>query len=84
MFSKIKEVLALNKALGQYDDIKKEVDTMDTKSLILSKTFWLNVLGLAATIGGILPQKWAVPVLTIANIGNRLLTNQPVTLFPNK
>jgi hypothetical protein len=84
VFGKIKELLALNKALGQYNEIRKDIDTMDRKHLLLSKTFWLNVVGFAATVGGILPQKWAVPVLTIANIGNRLLTNQPVSLFPGQ
>ena len=84
MLRKIKLLLALNKAAGQYDDISKEIDTMDTKSLFLSKTFWLNVLGLAVTVGNILPQKWAVPVLAIANIGMRFITNQPAGLFSGK
>ena len=85
MFDKIRLALALNKAAGQYDDISKEIDAMDTKSLFLSKTFWLNVLGLAVTVGNILPQKWAVPVLAIANIGMRLLNitfiNRVLLLF---
>ena len=84
MFDKIKLVLALNKAANQYDEISKEVDTMDTKNLLASKTFWLNVLGLAVTLGNVLPQKWAVPVLAIANIGMRLITNQPAGLFSGK
>ena len=84
MFDKIKLLLALNKAAAQYDDISKEVDAMDTKSLFLSKTFWLNVLGLAVTLGNVLPQKWAVPVLAVANIGMRLITNQPAGLFSGK
>jgi len=84
MFRKIKLLLALNKAAGQYDDISKEIDSMDTKSLFLSKTFWLNVLGLAVTLGNVLPQKWAVPVLAVANIGMRLITNQPAGLFSGK
>lgn len=50
------------------------------KSIFASKTLWLNVLGLAASYGGFLPQKYSVPVLTVANIGVRLLTNQPVSL----
>ena len=57
---------------------------MDTKSLFLSKTFWLNVLGLAVTLGNVLPQKWAVPLLAVANIGMRLITNQPAGLFSGK
>ena len=84
MFRKIKLLLALKKAADQYDEISKEVDSMDTKSLFLSKTFWLNVLGLAVTLGNVLPQKWAVPVLAIANIGMRLITNQPAGLFSGK
>ena len=84
MFEKLKLVLALKKAAEQVDDIRKEVDSMDTKSLFLSKTFWLNVLGLAVTLGNVLPQKWAMPVLAVANIGMRLITNQPAGLFSSK
>ncbi len=82
MFQKIKDLLVLNKAIGQYEEIRKEIDTMNGKNFLLSKTFWANVLGLGLTIGGILPQKWSVPVITIANIGLRLITNQPVNIFP--
>ena len=84
MFDKLRLALALNKAAAQYDEISKEIDSMDTKSLFLSKTFWLNVLGLAVTVGNVLPQKWAVPVLAVANIGMRLITNQPAGLFSGK
>ena len=81
MFEKLKLVLALKKAAEQVDDIRKEVDSMDTKNLFASKTFWLNVLGLALTLGNVLPQKWGMPVLAVANIGMRLITNQPAGLF---
>ena len=84
MFDKIKMVLALNKAANQYDEIRKEVDSMDSKSLFLSKTFWMNVLGIALTVGNVLPQKWGLPVLAVANIGMRLITNQPAGLFSGK
>ena len=84
MFDKLRLLLALNKAANQYDDIRTEVDAMDTKSLFLSKTFWLNVLGLALTVGNVLPQKWGMPVLAVANIGMRLITNQPAGLFSGK
>jgi hypothetical protein len=80
MLKKLKELLAVDKALNQYNEISKEVDSMDSKHLFVSKTFWLNVIGIATTVGGILPQKWAIPVLGVANILNRFLTNQPVTL----
>lgn len=53
-----------------------------TKHLFKSRTFWLNVLGAAATIGEVLPMKYAAPTLAIANIGMRLLTNQGVSLLP--
>lgn len=53
-----------------------------SKNIFASKTFWLNVLGIAATVGGFLPQKYAVPVLGVANICIRILTNQAVTLLP--
>jgi hypothetical protein len=80
--NKLKELFTLNKALGQYNEISKEIDTMDAKSLFASKTFWLNIIGLAMTIGNILPQKWSVPVLVAANIGNRLITDGPAYLLP--
>lgn len=80
MFSKIKDILTLNKALGQYEEIKKEINSMDSKHLLASKTFWANLLGLAATVSGILPPKWGMPVMAVANIGLRIVTNQPVTL----
>ena len=50
------------------------------KSIFASKTFWSNVLLLTVTYGGALPQKYAVPVITAANIGLRFLTNQPVSV----
>ena len=82
MFRRVRDAAAMWKAVGQYEKIRKDIDTMDTKHLFASKTFWLNILGLATTVGGLLPQKYAVPVLAIANIGLRLITNQPVGIFP--
>lgn len=84
MFGKIKDLLTLNKAYGQYEEIRKEVDSMDSKHLFASKTFWANLAGLALTVSGVLPQKWAVPTMAVANIVLRIISNQPVTLglFP--
>ncbi len=82
MFGKLRDMLTLNKALGQYEDIRKEIDTMDSKHLFMSKTFWANVGGLALTVAGILPQKWAVPVMAVANVILRIVSNQPVNIFP--
>ena len=53
-----------------------------SKNILTSKTFWLNLAGIAASYGGFLPPKYSVPVMAVANIGVRLLTNQPVTILP--
>lgn len=80
MFDKIREAARLYKALGQYNEIKKEIDMNDAKHILLSKTFWINVGGLGITLAGLLPQKWALPVITVANLINRLATGGPITL----
>lgn len=57
----------------------------DPKSIFASKTFWLNVLGTAATLAAaaanVLPPQYSVIALGVANILNRFLTKQPVTLI---
>ncbi len=55
------------------------------KNIFKSKTFWLNVIGvaIAAASGGlgfVLPPAVAVPLLAAANIANRFLTDGPVRL----
>lgn len=55
---------------------------MDTKHLFTSKTFWMNIVGLAMTLGDVLPPKYAAIVLPAANIAMRLISSQPVNLFP--
>lgn len=57
---------------------------MNIKSIFKSKTFWFNVLGIAASYGNLLPPKYSVPTLAVANIGLRLITNQPVGIIPQK
>ena len=52
------------------------------KSIFLSRTFWLNVLGIAASVGGILPVKYGVPIMSVVNIGMRLVTSKPVSVLP--
>lgn len=52
------------------------------KSLIGSRTFWLNVLGLVTAVAGsgIIPPQYSMPALAILNIINRVyFTNEPVT-----
>lgn len=50
------------------------------KSIFASKTFWLNVLGMASMYGNLLPPKYAVPTLAVANIANRFLTSTAVSI----
>lgn len=50
------------------------------KSLLLSKTFWVNALTVGASFATSLPPKYAVPALGVANIGLRILTTGPVTI----
>lgn len=55
------------------------------KSIFKSKTFWFNVLTIAAAIGGgqfgiKIDPKVAVPLVAGANVGLRMLTSQPVSL----
>jgi hypothetical protein len=56
---------------------------MNIKSIFASKTFWLNVAGTALTYGGALPPKYSIPVMAVANIANRFLTNGSVNLTGN-
>jgi hypothetical protein len=56
-----------------------EGETKMGKSLLTSKTFWLNVIGLAANVAGFVPPKYGVPALAILNVLNRLVTDQPIT-----
>ena len=86
MFKKVKQVILLNKFLNEYnklsEDISKVANLVQAKSLLESKTFWLNVFGLATTFSGFLPANIALPSLAILNILNRLVTNKPVYIFP--
>ena len=53
------------------------------KSIFLSKTLWLNVVGLLGTIAssGIIPSEYAAILLAALNIINRWFTSQPVGLL---
>lgn len=55
----------------------------EKKNILKSKTFWFNVLGIAAAYGNLLPPKYAVPVVTAGNIGLRLISEGAVTLGPS-
>lgn len=51
------------------------------KSIFQSKVFWFNVLTLAATVAGYLPQEYAVPAATVVNVLLRFVTDRPARLF---
>lgn len=60
---------------------------MGSKSVVKSKTVWINVLGgiaaVAGTVGGVIPANKAPYVMAagaIANVILRLLTSQPVSV----
>lgn len=94
MFESIKKLKLAIKLLGLFnetkDQIKKEGNSMEAKSLLKSKTFWWNVFSGVATaltavvdsslisdpkvIGGIALAN------TIVNVILRAITNQPVTV----
>jgi len=38
------------------------------KPILQSRTFWLNVLGVALTVGQVLPPKYAGPVLAALSV----------------
>lgn len=51
------------------------------KSFWKSKTFWVNALMVVGAVTGYLPvNQTTVAIGGIANIGLRLLTNQPISL----
>lgn len=58
------------------------------KSLLGSKTFWLNILGAAGLIAssGVIPIKYSAPILGVVGIANRVLfTDSPIeTVLPQK
>lgn len=60
---------------------------MNTKHILKSKTFWINLLMAIAVIipelvdlGFNIPAKWSGLAIVVVNLILRLLTNQPVTL----
>lgn len=61
---------------------------METKPLVSSKTFWVNLLGGAVTVitmlGSIsfLPASWApwfAGALAVVNVALRIITDQPIS-----
>jgi hypothetical protein len=82
MFRRIGDLLTVMKALKRWGQIRDEVNEMGTgKSIFISKTFWFNLLSIVVTIGGVLPDRWAVPAVAVANIGLRIISGEPVRLW---
>ena len=64
------------------DHLESDIKNMNAKSIFLSKTFWLNVIGIGLTWAGQIPNpEIAMYVLAALNIANRFLTNQPVKIL---
>jgi len=87
VFGKIRDARHLWKALGHWQKIKQEVNQVkETKNLLTSRTFWVNLLTLAASLLGVLPvpPEVALIISNVLNIGLRILTGKPVTIFPQK
>lgn len=57
----------------------------DSKPLWRTKTFWINLIGGAATVLGwavdVLPPQYSAIALAIANVLNRLVTKEPARLL---
>ena len=58
-----------------------------SKNLLRSKTFWVNVLGVAAAVlsgqfGLIVPTEYAITGLAIVNVLLRLVTAVPAHVLP--
>lgn len=52
-----------------------------SKSIFASKTLWINIVGIVVAIAQVLPPKYSVPAIGIANIINRLFTDTPVHIL---
>ena len=57
---------------------------MNEKNIFQSKTFWVNVLMIAASMGDVLPPEYAAQIVAVANLILRILTNQPINILPRK
>ena len=49
------------------------------KSLLTSKTFWLNVLLGSAAYAQYLPPEYAAVIVAVSNLALRLMTKEPIT-----
>jgi hypothetical protein len=85
IITKLRLLLGLNRV---YEDAVKESHMTDAKSILLSRTFWFNVI--AGVIGicqseGLLaaiPAPWGPVIVMVGNLVLRYVTTKPVTLLP--
>ena len=58
-------------------------DVMKQKNIIKSKTFWVNLLSIAAAVTGIIPidPETAAIIVGCVNIALRAITKDPVTVL---
>ena len=52
---------------------------MGGKALVYSKTFWVNLLGFAVSVAGLVDPKYGLPALAVLNVILRLMTSAPIT-----
>lgn len=72
-----------NKLLSLFEAASKESD-MGSKAIWKSKTFWFNALTAAVELTQVLPLPvgTVAAIAAVANIGLRLISNQPVHIVP--
>lgn len=49
------------------------------KSLVESRTFWLNLAGAVAAVAGFIPPPYGMIILAVANAVLRMYTKKPIT-----
>ena len=82
---KLRVLLGLNRV---YEHAVEEAHMTDAKSILLSKTFWFNlvagVIGICQAEGLLtaIPAPWGPVILMVGNIVLRYVTTKPVTLGP--
>jgi len=86
MFKSVKDLFKAKKALDHIRKIKEEVNTVGSKNILASKTFWFNLLTAGVSVAGLLPidTETALLITNGLNIGLRIISGQAVNLWPEK
>lgn len=65
------------------EDTMPETQTVETKNILKSKTFWFNILGgVASTVLTSVPDEYKLIAMAGGNVLLRLITKQPVNVLP--